>query len=661
MNRPIAFLLIGFISTGCIRNEPEFEQILAVEAQRESCAQLIRFLDDPEPRIRTRAVQAMARLQDSTCVEHIIRMLRDVNHNVRLQAAFALGQIATPSAEASLIARLRANDLTTVKICVLEALGKLGCERTFPSLFSLFKSYDSDLRAAAALAAGRMATRGLRNQALTDSLTLLLKDEDAEVRWRAAYSLMRIGHDLDPQSLLAAAKEEDARVRMYAIRALANLRDYAFLEQLGERLHNDRDWRVRVQAAKGLGNFPLSLSANYLSLLDQIQPVRLAIIQAIGASALLEPEGYRPNSREHNYAKTQVEQLLAGTNGDAHWTVPERGFALISYAKLLKEKGIPAILKFTSHENERLRARAMTALGETGAPQVVRTLMADYHDAPTIVKIAILEALDKIDDPSISEVYAKALQEIDAVLVALAAQGLSADSLRNRIYSKRIVEAYQNLPQPADLESVLMIFKAMAKFQEHDAVPVLEEALKTGGKVVSAAAAAALTHITGDQHAIKVGAHEAREYDYSEIFALENARAVMHTVRGEVEIELFAKEAPVTVLNFVRLAEQDFFNDLTFHRVVPNYVIQGGDPRGDGWGSPGYAIHSEFNTHPYVRGTVGMASAGKDTEGCQFFITHSPQPHLDGRYTAFGQVTSGMEVVDAIQEGDRIETIAIRR
>ena len=118
---------------------------------------------------------------------------------------------------------------------------------------------------------------------------------------------------------------------------------------------------------------------------------------------------------------------------------------------------------------------------------------------------------------------------------------------------------------------------------------------------------------------------------------------------------------PRGVLNFVELVEQGFFDKLSFHRVVPNFVIQGGDPRGDSWGSPGYAIRSEFNMQPYLRGTVGMASAGKDTEGCQFFITHSPQPHLDGRYTVFGQVTAGMDIVDAIQEGEVMEVVAIKK
>ena len=111
--------------------------------------------------------------------------------------------------------------------------------------------------------------------------------------------------------------------------------------------------------------------------------------------------------------------------------------------------------------------------------------------------------------------------------------------------------------------------------------------------------------------------------------------------------------------SFVRLARRGFFNGLAFHRVVPNFVIQGGDPRGDGNGGPLYQIRCEINDVPYERGAVGMALSGKDTGGSQWFVTHAPQPHLDGGYTVFGRVTQGMPVVDRIARGDRIRRVTI--
>jgi cyclophilin family peptidyl-prolyl cis-trans isomerase len=136
--------------------------------------------------------------------------------------------------------------------------------------------------------------------------------------------------------------------------------------------------------------------------------------------------------------------------------------------------------------------------------------------------------------------------------------------------------------------------------------------------------------------------------------------ALIQTNRGEIEIELLTEVAPLTVLNFIDLARSGFYDGLSFHRVVPNFVVQGGCPRGDGWGGPPYCIRCEYSDVPFERGTVGIATSGHDTGGSQFFICHSPQPHLDARYTVFGQVLSGMDVVDQIVVGDVIQKIIIK-
>ena len=137
-------------------------------------------------------------------------------------------------------------------------------------------------------------------------------------------------------------------------------------------------------------------------------------------------------------------------------------------------------------------------------------------------------------------------------------------------------------------------------------------------------------------------------------------RAYIETEKGVIEIELAVLDAPLTVRNFVTLARKGVFNGVAIHRVVHDFVVQGGDPRGDGEGGPGYTIRDEINQRPYLRGTVGMALDWRDTGGSQFFITHSPAPHLDGRYTVFGSVVSGMDVVDRLVPWDRVVRVRIR-
>jgi len=135
--------------------------------------------------------------------------------------------------------------------------------------------------------------------------------------------------------------------------------------------------------------------------------------------------------------------------------------------------------------------------------------------------------------------------------------------------------------------------------------------------------------------------------------------AVLKTTAGEIEWDFYKRDSPQTVKNFVRLAERHYFDGLALHRVVPNFVIQDGAPTGTGSGGPGYTIRCEYNRLRYEAGMVGMALSGKDTGGSQWFITHSPQMHLNGRYTIFARVTRGMDVVRRIVQGDRVLKVEI--
>jgi peptidyl-prolyl cis-trans isomerase B (cyclophilin B) len=144
--------------------------------------------------------------------------------------------------------------------------------------------------------------------------------------------------------------------------------------------------------------------------------------------------------------------------------------------------------------------------------------------------------------------------------------------------------------------------------------------------------------------------------DVSKIYTV-----TMETSKGTIEIELYPEHAPVTVNNFVFLINEGFYDGVKFHRVIDNFVIQGGDPTGTGRGDPGYKFADETMGNPLKHGTgfLSMANAGPNTNGSQFFITHSPQPHLDGKHTVFGKVVHGMDVVNAIQQGDAMEMVTV--
>jgi peptidyl-prolyl cis-trans isomerase B (cyclophilin B) len=154
------------------------------------------------------------------------------------------------------------------------------------------------------------------------------------------------------------------------------------------------------------------------------------------------------------------------------------------------------------------------------------------------------------------------------------------------------------------------------------------------------------------------------QYDSPPELSIDRARVYrirMETDRGGIDLELYPEHAPVTVNNFVFLAGEGFYDGVTFHRVIADFMIQGGDPTGTGRGGPGYSFADELAENPlrHERGVISMANAGPDTNGSQFFITHMPQQHLDGKHTVFGRITCGMDVVDAVEQGDAIISVAV--
>ncbi len=137
----------------------------------------------------------------------------------------------------------------------------------------------------------------------------------------------------------------------------------------------------------------------------------------------------------------------------------------------------------------------------------------------------------------------------------------------------------------------------------------------------------------------------------------------METDKGDIQLKLYPQHAPRTVNNFVFLADEGYYDGITFHRVIDNFMIQGGDPSGTGRGGPGYTFEDEFDGNPlkHEKGVISMANAGPDTNGSQFFITHSPQPHLNGKHTVFGEVVEGQDVVDQVQQGDAIRSVVVKK
>jgi len=317
--------------------------------------------------------------------------------------------------------------------------------------------------------------------------------------------------------------------------------------------------------------------------------------------------------------------------------------------------------EIASNSNALTKAQAglslRKALGIRSAdePQVTRASQIEFSD--------YLRAYVAFKPNDIAEVLRKQLSDPDVIIRSTAAE-LLGNLAPDETNTRALVEALPVALQDRELnDAALAILDALARQKSAAANDAIKTALDSADYLVRRRAAALLKANGVGDFSDRIGTVQTRNTtaDYERAIGRigKQVRAVVTTSKGSFVIELFPEDASLTVDNFVMLARRRFFNGQMIPRVVPNFVVQAGDPRGDTNGGPGYQIRCEINEVPYDRAAVGMALSGKDTGGSQWFVTHSPQPHLDGGYTVFGRVIAGMEVIDAIVRGDIIRSVSI--
>ena len=273
----------------------------------------------------------------------------------------------------------------------------------------------------------------------------------------------------------------------------------------------------------------------------------------------------------------------------------------------------------------------------------------------------------KVRGADAADTLKRHLEHPDFAVRAAAAEGLT--ELKTTGLTPALTASYQRGLGDRDIDARVAVVGALAIQKDEPAKVALRRAAESDpSRVVRERAAAALKSLGEAPAPTTPDDVDRPPLDYREAMApydpipgvpLYTPRAFINTKLGRIEIHLDIVESPLTSESFMRLARSGFYDGLTFHRVVPGFVIQGGDPRGDGNGGPGYTLRCEVGERSYGRGVVGTALSGKDTGGSEFFITHVPTPHLDGGYTVFGRVASGMDVVDRIRPGDVIESVEI--
>ncbi|HUF90220.1 MAG TPA: peptidylprolyl isomerase [Gemmatimonadota bacterium] len=643
---------------------PDLQRLVDAQTARDP-GPLIRALEDPDPVVRARAAFALGSVQDVAAVPALLATLGDPDARVRADAAFALGQTADSTAERALLEALGSEADPDVRAELLDALGRTGGSGSLAALAAL--GSEGDERASLALAIGRYGIRGLHDPAAVRRLVGFLEDGDPLVGADAAWAFARARDTTGWVSALPELRatldglnprsDGGVETAMHLLAALGRLDRPEDTGRLLQWLDEAADWRVRVNAARALAgqtDDPLVTAELVRALDDPRLHVAVEAARTLSATDSLDSEietalGRRVMTGPRPW-QVSVELLPAIAKG---------GHSRLVLLWLLWLDGNPPrdVTAYTA---------GLRALGWGDGREAYLVLQHAATRPEIRIATAGLEALarwwergvrtEELTTERYLAVFERGLRRGDVGTVATVAPVLADSALVALGSATLLAEIYRGLAAPGDGEAMVAVLQALGKTGDPAARSLLEEALASPTPVVRRAAAAALTEMTGEPVTASDGHGPARPIDWEFLRAHGASPTLrLETVRGTIDLELDPGSAPQTVETVLRLAEEGRYDGVEFHRVVPNFVIQGGDvERGDGWGGPGFAIRSEFTRVPYDRGTVGMASAGKDTEGSQYFVTHSMQPHLDGRYTAFGRVVSGGDVVDAILVGDEV-------
>jgi cyclophilin family peptidyl-prolyl cis-trans isomerase/HEAT repeat protein len=616
---------------------------------------------DSDARVRRRAALAIGRVKERAGVALLAPALADADPDVRAMAAFGLGLIGDASAESSLLPLLT-DAAPLVQGRAAEALGSIGAKGAAAAIGQMVTSH------AASAAVTGMAPDDERTpappeaEAFTLGLFALVRlnaydqiaaavvrnGEPISAWWPVAFALQRVDDNRAAPALLTLLGGSAKYSRAFAARGLGRAKHAAAVKPLLALLAPAArtPLEVMVAAVRALGQIGAAESAASLVRLASepgVDPnLRLEAVAALGELKAAEGVPVLQDLMTDDWPAMRAAALRAVAAAD-----PEN---------------FPAVLASLSPDAHwRVRIALADTLSSLPAEMAGDRLRSMLQDEDKRVVPAVIAGLVRMKAEGLAPLVIERLGDSDYMVRASAATAVGTLKPEGGVAPLRAAykRAQADLPYAARTAALA----ALAAYGGPEAIDVLREALADKDWAVRVRVQELLAKLDPSAAAAPIAPAPGQPlgpYDDESLIAPGlSPHVFIETAYGTIEFELAVLDAPQTSRNFVELVKKGFFNGLEVHRVVANFVVQDGDPRGDGEGGPGYTVRDELNDRRYVRGTVGMAREWRDTNGSQFFITHSPQPHLDGRYTAFGHVVNGMEIVDRIKPGDVIQRIRV--
>ena len=638
------------------------QEVVDLQVAREGEA-LGELLGSPDPRVRARAAFALASVQDAAALEALAGLLADPSPEVRANAAFALGQLPLADGGTGLLEALAGEEEAPVRLRLIEALGKRGGLEAVGALArGPARPGEEEART---LAVSRAALREVRPPGVLEYLAERLTHPDPEVRYRSAYYFGRAasvsawaGFVPGIRAALDGSAPGDPAA-MYLVQALGRLGDVeADAARIARWMVAATDWRTRVNAASSV------MSPRWLA----SAPVQDGLL-----AALADPSGHV------RAVAAESAALLAWSSEDwldraadrvagepAHWR------SQIPFAPPLVGQGRAAVvLDWVRRMADFHPVAARLGIESLGGvpPGDVMDLLLELaeHPEPEVRAGATWAigqrwgrgAAGEIPAERVFDLLVRRLGDAENLPALRAARALAHPSFAPLGSAGALEAAFRSRRPAGDPNILVPILESMG-----DASITLLRAVAAGEDFsLRAAAARAIERITGEQVPI-AGNGETGPVpgvEWARLAELgREPRLRFETDRGVIVVRLFTEQAPLTVQTFVDQVLAGAHDGTRFHRVVPNFVVQGGDVGvGDGSGGTGTPIRSEFTQIPFGRGVIGMASEGKDTEESQYYLTHSPQPHLEGGYTAFGYIEEGAGTLDLLQEGDQVVGVTL--
>lgn len=643
------FLLLIFAITCFAQYSPEDEQLVRQTFLRELDESTVAsyYYSFDERKIKA-LLLSLANTQNTDFTKIITQL--DMNQYGK-ELVFALGYLDTDYSRSFLVNSILSNTKPDILPVAFDALGKIGTKKEYELIGNAYGKLSKQTKAGMAIFLTDLYMRGIiQADSLTNFILTRELNSNNVLRIREAlYANYRIGAnpEYNKQIVDIIKSHQDSPVLLqYAISSLRKSGFSSYDKQLLDLITTHNDWRVRCEASallpqiKVAENMLFSYATKLLN--DRSEHVSIRLIQAFASDDNIEKKSvakYFGEELKKNFSpdvKGELVNLIADTDGQD----PLKLIKL--YQKDISQKSVFRLIQKIRDSEKcfNILVDSLSNLQDYNTPYYLDALMS------------LQEKLSgRGDYLNLVFEFLGSDNGANAAIVAVNIDSSFAKSNKNRIaetINSSIIKNYDN----DDFTETFLVFADLS------------------GKIDSATRNETINRLTGvsipavKMFVLKELNKESERTLYSTDYfedmwvnSFKYKTAVIKTNRGNFTIKLIPEVAPISVGNFVMLAEKGYYNNVKFHRVVPNFVIQTGDPTGTGWGGPGYSIISEFSYLKYTRGMVGMASAGRDTEGSQWFVTHSEFPHLNGRYTIFGEVTQGMDVVDKVQRNDIIRSI----